>query len=125
MLVVGLEEPVQVITLRSISLVLGIEPWDVVNLVVWHREELVVGVLDAHLDLVAIEVLGREHLVVDLLPPLAANTLRYSYLVLIGMHARACRQQQRGNNGEKGHKPYAWMPHIIKYSCRHSSTAPR
>lgn len=41
MLVVGLEEPVQVITLRSISLVLGIEPWDVVNLVVWHREELV------------------------------------------------------------------------------------
>lgn len=68
MLVVGLEEPVQVITLRSISLVLGIEPWDVVNLVVWHREELVFAfrevrvlvILRVHLPVVRVVNLASE-----------------------------------------------------------------
>ena len=68
MLVVGLEEPVQVITLRSIFLVLGIEPWDVVNLVVWHREELVFAfrevrvlvILRVHLPVVRVVNLASE-----------------------------------------------------------------
>ena len=57
---------------------------------------VVVCIGDAHLHLVAVEVLGGEHLVVHLLPPFAADTLRHADAVPVRMATGTSGEEEEG-----------------------------